>query len=77
MGAIRADAVAELGVEKFQKLEKLTYQTLIDRKIIKPKGVLIDATVFPENICYPTDVGLITWGRINWTLAVIPTKESV
>ena len=31
-------------------LEEKTYRLLIDRKIIKGKGMLVDATVFPENI---------------------------
>jgi len=48
-----------LGVEFFKQLESKTYKLLIDRKIIKAKGLLIDATVFPENIKYPSDVGLL------------------
>ena len=40
-------------------LEEKTYRLLIDRKIIKGKGMLVDATVFPENIKYPNDVGLL------------------
>lgn len=48
-----------LGIEFFRKLENKTYKLLIDRKIIKAKGLLIDATVFPENIKYPNDVGLL------------------
>lgn len=48
-----------LGVEFFKQLESKTYKLLIDQKIIKAKGMLIDATVFPENIKYPTDVGLL------------------
>jgi len=48
-----------LGLEFFNELEKKTYKLLIDRKIIKAKGMLVDATVFPENIKYPNDVGLL------------------
>ncbi len=48
-----------LGLEFFKQLESRTYKLLIDRKIIKAKGMLIDATVFPENIKYPNDVGLL------------------
>ena len=48
-----------LGVEFFKQLETKTYKLLIDRKIIKGKGMLIDATVFPENIKHPNDVGLL------------------
>ena len=48
-----------LGVEFFKELERKTYQVLIERKIIKAKGMLVDATVFPEEIKYPNDVGLL------------------
>ncbi|MFH1934239.1 MAG: transposase, partial [Pseudomonadota bacterium] len=48
-----------LGLEFFRQLERKTYKLLIDQKIIKAKGMLIDATVFPENIKYPNDVGLL------------------
>lgn len=46
-------------MEFFKRLEKKTYKVLIDRKIIKAKGMLVDATVFPEEIKYPNDVGLL------------------
>ncbi|MBU4329058.1 MAG: IS5 family transposase [Acidobacteria bacterium] len=48
-----------LGLEFFRQLERKTYKLLIDQKIIKAMGMLIDATVFPENIKYPNDVGLL------------------
>ena len=48
-----------LGLEFFKELEKKTYKVLIDQKIIKAKGMLVDATVFPEEIKYPNDVGLL------------------
>lgn len=48
-----------LGLEFFKKLEKKTYEVLIERKIIKARGMLVDATVFPEEIKYPNDVGLL------------------
>ena len=48
-----------LGLEFFKELEAKTYKLLIDRKIIKAKGMLVDATVFPEKIKYPNDVGLL------------------
>ena len=48
-----------LGLEFFKELEKKTYKVLIERKIIKAKGMLVDATVFPEEIKYPNDVGLL------------------
>lgn len=48
-----------LGLKFFKELEHKTYNLLIDRKIIKAKGMLVDATVFPEEIKYPNDVGLL------------------
>ena len=48
-----------LGLTFFKELERETYKVLIDRKIIKAKGMLVDATVLPEDIKYPTDVGLL------------------
>lgn len=48
-----------LGLEFFKRLEKKTYKLLIERKIIKAKGMLVDATVFSEDIKYPNDVGLL------------------
>lgn len=48
-----------LGLKYVKELEEMTYKVLIDRKIIKAKGMLVDATVFPESIKYPTDVGLL------------------
>ncbi len=48
-----------LGVKYFKELEEKTYRVLIDLRIIKGKGLLVDATVFPENIKYPNDVGLL------------------
>lgn len=48
-----------LGLDFFKRLEQTTYKVLIDRRIIKAKGMLVDATVFPEEIKYPNDVGLL------------------
>jgi len=48
-----------LGLAFFKELERKTYKVLIDRKIIKAKGILVDATVFPADIKYPNDVGLL------------------
>jgi hypothetical protein len=49
----------KLGVEFTKELEKKTYQVLIDKKIIRGKGMLVDATVMPEKIRYPNDIGLL------------------
>lgn len=59
-----------LGKKQFSELEKVTYKSLIDRKIIKAKGLLIDATVFPENIRFPTDAGLLNEAR-QWLVGKI------
>jgi transposase, IS5 family len=48
-----------LGSKYVQEIEEATYQVLIDKKILKAKGMLADGTVIPENIKYPTDVGLL------------------
>ena len=53
-----------LGLEFFKELERKTYKVLIDRRIIKAKGMLVDATVFPEKIKYPNDVGLLNDVRV-------------
>ena len=56
-----------LGKEYFAELENETYRILIERKIIKGKGMLLDATVFPEYVRYPTDAGLLNEAR-EWTV---------
>jgi IS5 family transposase len=53
-----------LGLEFFKNLEDKAYKVLIDRRIIKAKGMLVDATVFPEDIKYPNDVGLLNDVRV-------------
>jgi IS5 family transposase len=59
-----------LGSKRFKELEELTYKSLIERKIIKAKGLLVDATVFPEHIHYPTDAGLLNEAR-QWLVSKI------
>lgn len=48
-----------LGPKFTKELEKKTYEVLIEKKIIRRKGMLVDATVMPEKIKYPNDVGLL------------------
>ena len=48
-----------LGLDFFKELETKTYKLFIERRIITSKGMLVDATVFPEKIKYPNDVGLL------------------
>ncbi|HUU27174.1 MAG TPA: transposase [archaeon] len=59
-----------LGSKYFAELEQETYQVLIQRKIIKTKGLMIDATVFPEHVRYPTDTGLLNEAR-QWVVKQI------
>lgn len=59
-----------LGKKYFAELERDTYEVLIERKIIKGKGMLLDATVFPEYVKYPTDTGLLNDAR-EWAVKQI------
>ena len=59
-----------LGSKYFAELDRDTYQVLIERKIIKAKGMLIDATVFPEHVRYPTDTALLNEAR-RWVVKQI------
>jgi len=65
-----SNARKRLGKEFFAQLERETYEILVERKIIKGKGMLVDATVFPEYIRYPTDTGLLNEAR-EWTVKQI------
>ena len=53
----------KMGVAFFQHMEERTYRLLIERKIIRARGILVDATVFPENVRHPSDVGLLNRAR--------------
>ena len=64
-----------LGSKYFAELERETYQVLIQRKIIKAKGMLIDATVFQEHVRYPTDTGLLNEAR-QWVVKQIKSLGS-
>jgi len=59
-----------LGPKFFRHLEKTTYAVLIERGIIRARGLLADATVFPEEIKFPTDVGLLNDVR-RWLVRTI------
>jgi hypothetical protein len=59
-----------LGPKFFRELEKKTYAGLIERGIIRARGMLADATVFPEEIKFPTDVGLLNEVR-RWAVRTI------
>lgn len=59
-----------LGLHFFRELERRTYEVLIDRRIIRATGMLVDAKVFPESIRYPHDVGLLNDVR-TWLVKTI------
>ncbi len=48
-----------LGENEFDKFETEILKELKDKKLIKPKGLLVDATVIESEITYPTDCGLL------------------
>ena len=79
-GEIESSTLARLrkrlGVEYFKKFEDETIKILKDRKIIKPREQMVDATVFPSNVTYPTDTGLIENVRL-WVVEVIKKIEDV
>ena len=60
----------KLGLEFMKELEDKTYRVLIEKKIIKSKGMLVDATVAPEKIKYPNDIGLLNDVRV-WIIEKI------
>ena len=64
-----------LGAKYFAELEQETYQVLIERNVIKAKGMLLDATVFPEYVRYPTDTGLLNEAR-QWVVKQIKSLGS-
>src|SRR3989338_3266122 len=59
-----------LGHKYVKEMEEATYRVLIDKKIMKAKGMLVDGTVIPENIKYPNDVGLLNDVR-QWLVKTI------
>ncbi len=52
-----------LGEEEFDLFEQQLIDTLVEKKLIKPKGMLTDATVFQSEITFPTDCGLLNKAR--------------
>ncbi len=59
-----------LGKKYFDELERETYHVLMEQKIIKGRGMLVDATVFPEYVRYPTDSNLLNEAR-EWVVKKI------
>jgi hypothetical protein len=63
-----------LGSEFFSRFEREILGELKVSGAIKPGEHLLDATVFPSDITYPTDAGLLNKCR-QWTVKVIRTVE--
>lgn len=59
-----------LGPKFTKELERKTYEVLIERKIIRRRGMLVDSTVMPEKIKYPNDVGLLNDVR-EWLVGLL------
>lgn len=52
-----------LGVKFLKKFEEEVINLLLEKKLIKLGELIVDATVCPANIKYPTDTGLLEEGR--------------
>jgi len=52
-----------LGDKTFQEFEQTLIATLVEKKLIQPKGLQVDATVYESDITYPTDCGLLEKAR--------------
>jgi IS5 family transposase len=52
-----------LGEKDFEAFERYIITDLVSKKLIKPKGLLVDATVFENEISFPTDCGLLNKAR--------------
>lgn len=59
-----------LGKEFFERFEKEILIVLIQKKVIRPKDHMLDATIVPANIEYPTDVKLVNQCR-EWLVKTI------
>ena len=59
-----------VGAKLFREMETKTYRVLVEKKIIRGRGLMVDATVYPEDIKYPTDVGLLNRAR-EWLVKKI------
>ena len=52
-----------LGEKEFDKFENILIENLTSKKLVKPKGLLIDATVCESDITFPTDCGILNKAR--------------
>ena len=66
-----------VGQEYFSRFEEEILKVLKDKKLIRrTKEMQLDATVFPVNITYPTDVGLLDKAR-RWVVGKIKVIKKV
>lgn len=56
-----------VGEEYFGKFENEVIEVLKSKKLIKPRQQQVDGSVFPVNITYPTDIGLLEKAR-RWAV---------
>ncbi|MBM3294465.1 MAG: hypothetical protein FJY82_08055 [Candidatus Aminicenantes bacterium] len=66
----RTQARKRLGPKFFRNLEEETCAVLIERGIIRARGLLANAAGFPEEIEFPTDAGLLNDVR-RWRVKTI------
>lgn len=52
-----------LGDKLFDEFEQIVINDLIAKKLIKPRALQVDATVYESEITYPTDCGLLNKAR--------------
>lgn len=52
-----------LGEKLFDEFEQILINDLIVKKLIKPRALQVDATVYESEITYPTDCGLLNKAR--------------
>lgn len=52
-----------LGEKTFREFEQTLIATLVAKKLLKPRSLQVDATVFESEITYPTDCGLLEKAR--------------
>lgn len=72
-----------LGKEYFKQFEQELIGVLVKQKILKPQGIMLDATVSPADIAYPTDLKIMNTVRawlckkINWIRTNCGIKEKI
>jgi len=65
-----------VGVEYFRMFEEEIIKILIDEKVIKVNEQMVDATVYPAGIKYPTDTGLLEDTRL-WLVKNIRKLKNI